>query len=764
MPLREYHKKRNFKKSPEPQPSSRLFVVQEHHASHLHYDLRLEIDGVLKSWAVPKRPSMKPHVKRLAIAVEDHPLSYGNFEGVIPEGEYGAGEVYIWDKGTWEPSGSPKAGLRKGHLEFTLKGRKLKGKWILIKTQRSSGKKAQWLLIKRTDEHTPTKEDEEPEVYPFVEPQLATSTRGPPTGAGWLHETKFDGYRTQAHLRRREVTLYSRSGLDWTQKYPSIENALRQMNVQSAVLDGEVVWLDEKGRSDFQELQQALKKGHQGRLYYYAFDLLFLNGEDCRSQALRERKKKLRNLIESLDNPHVRYSDHIVGHGKELFKKVCQHNLEGLVSKDAHSKYHSGRGTDWVKSKCKLRQEFVIGGYSQSKEFGAGFGALLVGVYELGKLRYVGKVGTGFSKQSAHEIFKKIGKLKQKKSPFQLQSPHERGLHWVKPVWVAEVTFANWTKDHLLRSAVFMGLREDKPAFEVQDELRKKKKDIKISNPQKIVYKKEKLTKGDVASYYSKVSPRILPHLMSHPLVIVRYTDAVGEKYFYQKHSHPEISETRSWPFITVSSLTDLLQLIQMRTLEFHCWGSDRHHLDNPNQIVMDLDPGPKVPWRQVVEAAFEIREIFKDLRLDSFVKVSGGKGVHIHVPLAPIYTWIQIESFAKAVGREMARRHPESYTISMAKSRRVGKIFIDYFRNKKGATSIAPYSLRARKVSSVAMPILWSELRRLPGADAFTLKKSLEYIKKTRDPWSGFFDKKQRIPILKPQVADSQNVSHSKI
>lgn len=799
MPLKEYVKKRDFKKSPEPSAVKKkkkvkeaplMFVVQEHHASHLHYDFRLEMNGVLKSWAVPKGPSMDPKIKRLAVEVEDHPLSYGSFEGVIPKDQYGAGRVYIWDTGTWEPIGSARAGLKKGHLEFKLKGKKLHGQWILIKTQRSSGKKSQWLLMKRTDEYsTPEEEPEKAKTVHgklprFIAPELAELAKEPPEGAKWVHETKFDGYRTQTHFEKGQVTLFTRSGLDWTKKYPSIAKGLKDIAVSNAIIDGEIVWLDQEGRSDFQKLQNALKEKDMSRLVYYVFDLLFLNGEDCRDLPLHERKHRLEKLIRSLKNPLIRYSDHVEGHGRALLSAACAYNLEGLISKNQDSPYTSGRSGSWIKSKCKMHQEFVIGGYAEGQGAREELGALLLGVYEGDVLKYAGRSGTGFNEKTLVDVQKKLKRREVKKSPFKLNSPTGRGLHWVRPELVAEITFANWTADGLLRSAVFHGLREDKPTREIRREQpeplkafggsKKRTKKTKppedvvdlsaISNPTKVLFKKEGITKIEVAQYYQDIAPLILPHISDRPLALLRCPEGSTQNCFFQKHISGKIPaeitpitiREKSGPktYLTIDSKGGLLSLTQMRAFELHAWGCHSDDIEHPDQIVMDLDPGPGISWSQVVEAALEIRQILEDIDLKSFVKVSGGKGVHIHIPVAPIYSWDQIKSFAKTLGHEMMVRHPTLYTVTMTKRLREKKIFIDFFRNGRGATSVVPYSLRARDMSSVAMPVSWAELQKIKGSDVFTLKKTYEHLKKRKvDPWRDFFKRQQRISILKPVV-----------
>lgn len=815
MPIQEYHRKRNFKATPEPKGGKkskkqstakevpRMFVVQEHHASHLHYDFRLELNGVLKSWAVPKGPSLDPKTKRLAVEVEDHPLEYGSFEGIIPEGNYGAGHVHIWDTGVWKAVGSPRAGLAKGHLEFELKGKKLHGRWMLLRTNRG-GSKAQWLLVKRTDEYAQAGHEVEPvqkksrarkSPPKFVDPQLAVLVKEVPAGEKWIHETKFDGYRTQARVHGSDISLYSRSGLNWTNKYPRIAKALENLAADNAVLDGEIVWVEETGRTDFQKLQNALKTSDTSRIVYYVFDLLFLDGEDLRDKPLWERKEKLKNLLADTKSSLIRLSDHIEGHGQELLDTACEHHLEGIISKNIDSTYISARTNDWVKTKCHKQQEFVIGGFSAGEGVRGDLGSLLLGVYEGKKLRYAGRVGTGFTETSLNDVYKKLKKREIEESPFDLKSPKERNLHWVKPELVAEVTFANWTSDEVLRQAVFHGLREDKNPVEIHVEKEKtappkrlaktkaskkvstkiaktpktakKKKhpseDVVITNPEKIVFKKEKITKLDLAEYYQMITPLILPYIDDRPLNLLRCPDEAGKNCFFQKHMTGKATDNMipvrikeksgTKTYLTVETADGIADLAQMRAFEIHVWGSKAGNLEHPDQIVMDFDPGPGTSWKDTVKAAFDLKKILDQLDLKSFVKVSGGKGIHVQVPIAPIYSWDQVKDFSKALGDEMARRD-DIYTVSMAKSNRKGKIFVDYLRNGRGATAVAPYAVRMREQSAVAMPVTWDELKKLKSANFFDLKTAISYLKKRKkDPWKGYTDLQQKISILKPDV-----------
>ncbi len=609
----------------------------------------------------------------------------------------------------------------------------------------------------------------------FIGPQLAQLVKEPPASDQWIHEVKFDGYRTQAHLESKKIKLLTRSGLNWTDKYPVVAEELKNLSVTNAILDGEIVWLDDQGRSHFQNLQNSLKEQDSDRIVYYVFDLLFLNGVDLRNRSLLERKKLLKKILKGFEKTHIRYSDHVVGHAKEFFKTSCDFDLEGIVSKRLDRPYVSKRSESWVKSKCHQQQEFVIGGYTSGKGGRTGFGALLLGVFDKHKLRYVGRVGTGFSEKSLSELKKSLTKLEVKKNPFQLNAPKERGLHWVKPFLAAEVTFANWTKEGILRAPVFHGLREDKTPTEISVEeaqrgpgelthlkakIQEVPKSLPITHPEKVLYKKEKITKLEVAKYYQAIAGFMLPHIANRPLALVRCPDGTAKDCFFQKTITGKIPEglqpvsirekSGTKKYFTVDSSEGLLSLSQMSAFELHAWGCRRDKVDNPDQIVMDFDPGPKVFWKQVVQACYELKEILDALGLKSFVKLSGGKGCHIHIPIAPIYSWDQIKEFSRTLGREMVRRQPDKYLLKVSKKARIGKIFVDYLRNGRGATAVVAYSLRARAQSAVAMPVEWNDLRKYSSADCFSLNEALEHLKRRKkDPWEDFKNLNQEILIL---------------
>lgn len=733
-----------------------MFVVQEHHASHLHFDLRLEWRGVLKSWAIPKGPSPHPNEKRLAVQVEDHPYEYGKFQGIIPEGQYGSGEVLLWDKGSWEPEGNVDAALKKGHLDFTLKGKRMKGRWSLIRI-RTEDRQPNWLLFKRNDEYAdnenlyrPIKKND-PKVIRFVNPQLPLLVKSAPEGKEWVHEMKFDGYRIQTHLSDGKVTLFTRNGLDWTEKYPALADAFSSLDCLEAVIDGEIVTLDSEGRSDFQALQSAMKNEENNAILFYGFDLLFLNGKDLRQLPLFVRKEQLKKLLKSNRSKLIRYSDHLK-EGKKFFAESCKLHLEGIVSKKIDSPYESGRNHDWVKTKCEQRQEFVIGGYTDPQGERPYLGALLLGVYEDGKFRYVGKCGTGFDQDSLKELSKTVKPLETKVSPFAISSPKEKGIHWLKPKLVAEISFSMWTRDQLLRVPVFHGLREDKPARQIKKEEAAEFVDnpgITLTHPDKILYSKEKITKKQIADYYTLLASQIIPLIRNRPLSLVRCPSGTDEECFYQKH----LQQKKAPLYISIDSEEALLSLVQMDAFEIHSWGSKLPEIDHPDQIVMDFDPSSEVPFSAVKKAALEMKKILDYLDLKSFVKLSGGKGLHVHIPIATMYTWNEIKEFSKVLAEEMCRRFPDLYTATMSKKSRKGKIFIDYLRNSKQATAVIPYSLRANKISAVALPIDWKDLPRIKTASQFTLAKAIAYLKRRKkDPWKGYTDLAQKIEILEPE------------
>ncbi len=850
MSLQEYREKRNFKKTSEPRgvklssKDKKIFVIQKHHASHLHYDFRLELDGVLKSWAVPKGPSLNPADKRLAVEVEDHPMDYAYFEGEIPADEYGGGHVIVWDAGEWVPSKTALADYKKGRLEFELKGKKLQGKWVLVRTQsRAKGKKHNWLLIKRHDAAADLDRDvilenksvisdrtvedvqenrkpkkmpkakettlmEEPmqekkpavkktalkktKMFSFEEPQLATLVDTPPVGPNWIHEIKYDGYRTLCRKVGKNVVMQTRSGLDWSKKYPEIAVDCLNLDADSFVMDGEVAWIDDKGHSQFEGLQEAISLAKTTELVYYVFDLLYLDGIDLRESPLLERKSQLEKLLQKGSSKRIIYSPHWTENGASVVKSACGHDLEGIVSKDGEARYESGRSRSWLKTKCRHLQEFVIGGYTLQDN--RSLGALLVGGYEEGKLHYAGKVGTGFNRQAERLIMEQLKKYPAKETPFHDKNFGRQEIFWLKPQLVANIEFSNMTHDRILRHAAYKGLREDKKAKDVslmevkmekseatvaksegpQKAMPAKAKSLvkvtsnnesktskfKLTHPDKILFPQEKITKQDLADYYASIQKFVLPFVVERPLSLLRCPNGEGKTCFFQKHvenaSSAVLEKNISAPLhkkkeaVTyIDSMQGLHELVQMGTLEIHVRGGDIHKPDYANLIVFDLDPDPGVTFKVVKEAAEELNEMLTRLKLKSFIKVSGGKGLHIHVPIAPEYTWDEIKNFSKSVCDQLVKQYPEKYTTNILKKNRKGKIFLDYLRNGYGATAVATYSVRAKPNAPVALPIAWSELGKLKAPDQFTLKNVPAILKKRKDPWEGYFKVKQRIKVL---------------
>lgn len=824
MSLKEYKAKRNFKKTLEPKgitakdKNKKIFVVQKHHASHLHYDFRLELDGVLKSWAVPKGPSLNPQEKRLAVEVEDHPVSYANFEGEIPEGEYGGGHVIVWDKGEWIPPKNVNEQLKKGRLEFELHGEKLAGEWLLLRTRTpGAGKKNNWLLIKRNDDSANTKKDilKEDEsvisgvtlealekdmtmpikkvtkklVKPKVQkkskfltftdiggPELATLSENPPIGEEWIHEIKYDGYRTLCFRDKKGSRLLTRSGLDWSKKYSALQKECDKLNVESIIFDGEIVWLDKNGRSNFQGLQNSLEEEQSSDLVYYVFDLLFLNGYDLRSMPLIDRKKLLKEVLQQSDVEKILFSEHWDESGKSVYQSACTNQLEGIISKDGNSHYVSGRNKKWLKIKCTNLQEFVIGGYTLQEGQNT-LGALLIGAYNnKGEFQYLGKVGTGFTQAAGAKLLKTLKKITIEDSSFEIKSPKSRDNIWVKPKLVANIEFGAWTDEKILRHAAFKGLREDKKASDVfieeakvtkkvskkitKTKLKEKKSEFEISNPDKVLYPKENITKNDLAQYYETIHKWMLPHLKERPLALLRCPNGEGKTCFFQKHSETDAegllskkvkSKTKDEGemVLYVEDKLGLTELVQLGTLEIHSRGCLVDEIDNPNQIVFDFDPDPGVTFSNVKKAAFELKKFLEKLKLKSFIKTSGGKGLHVHVPVSPIYDWEQIKSFSRSVCEQMENESPDKFTTNISKSKRKGKIFLDYLRNGYGATAIAPYSVRAKPNASVAFPISWEEAKKIKAPDIYTLKNVPKLLAKRKDPWKGYLKMKQKIKLL---------------
>jgi bifunctional non-homologous end joining protein LigD len=856
MALTEYRRKRDFTRTPEPAGAAMQagaarplsFVIQKHAARRLHYDFRLELDGVLKSWAVPKGPSLDPGEKRLAVHVEDHPLEYGGFEGVIPEGEYGGGSVLLWDRGTWTPlDPDPEAAYAKGNLKFTLDGEKLHGKWVLV---RMGGKAAverheNWLLIKERDETAVPQSGDavvadnplsvasgrgldeiaadrdrvwgpngemtaadaaeprartDPARLPGARkarmpqsprPQLATAANEAPDGPQWFHEIKHDGYRLIARISGENARLLTRNGLDWTGKFQALAKVMGGLAIEAALIDGELVHLEAEGTSDFGRLQDAIANERTDELVFFAFDLLYLDGYDLTGTALEHRKAMLAEIVPQHSQGILRYSDHQVGRGPEFFREACGYELEGIVSKRRDLPYRPGRGDSWLKIKCSNRDEFIVIGFTDPAGHRLGLGALLLGYYDRhGTLHYAGRVGTGFSDTLLGELRARLDPLKRRAPPVAglPKGVSLKGVHWTEPALVAEVRYAGWTADQVLRHAAFVGLREDKgpaevvrdagaqatagkphraaPAKPPQRALAAKPAapaiardgstefaGVRLTHADRVLYPDEGITKLDLARYYAEICDWALPYLGHRPLSLVRAPNGQGGEQFFQKHAGASVPEAvrrieiDGEIHLAVENLSGLVALVQIGVLEIHPWGSTAKKLETPDLVTFDLDPDVGLPWSQITAAALEVREALTGLGLRSFAKTTGGKGLHVVVPLTPKLDWDAIKAFAKAVAEEITAGNPGRYTTNQSKRARQGRIYIDYLRNGRGATAIGAYSTRARPGAPVATPVSWDEVEAGVRPDTFTVRTvpgRLEALKS--DPWAEIGKVKQTV------------------
>ncbi|MBH3458258.1 DNA ligase D [Pseudomonas putida] len=809
-PLQEYHRKRDFNATSEPVGThartrsghALQYCIQKHDASHLHYDFRLELDGTLKSWAIPKGPSLDPKVRRLAVHVEDHPLDYANFEGHIPEGHYGAGDVIVWDRGIWEPEGDPHQAYAKGKLRFRLQGEKLSGVWNLFRTQ-LAGKKEQWMLVKsndgqarsevdysivealpdsvlserslpprrpaKTTSATPRKHKARAKALPDkLQPQLATLVDSPPSG-DWRYEVKFDGYRILARIDGDDVRLFTRNGHDWSAKMPRQVEALKALGLDAAWLDGEMVVVDDNGVADFQALQNAFDTEHDERITYYLFDLPWLGREDLRELPLKARRDTLARLLEDNASPMLRYSADFEEPVDSLLDSACRLELEGLIGKRADSPYVGRRSSDWIKLKCKQRQEFVIVGYTDPKGSRQGFGALLLALHDhdSGQLRYAGKVGTGFSAATLDSILARLKPLRVAKAP--LPSPptgaEARGVHWLKPHLLAEVAYAQMTREGIVRHAVFHGLRDDKPATAIDLEKAMPAKraaqpqpegldNLRLTHPDRVVDATIGATKRQVAEYYAQVADWLLPQLKDRPVALVRAPDGLAGELFFQKNAGqlhiPKVlsySKAQAGQAAMVLNRADsLLGAVQMNTLELHTWNATNKDFDKPDRFVLDLDPDPTLPWKAMLEATQLTLTLLDELGLKVFLKTSGGKGMHLVVPLTRRAGWDEVKDFSHALVEHMARLFPDRLSAVSGPKNRVGRIFIDYLRNGKGATTVAAYSLRAREGLPVSVPIWREELSQLKGADQWNIGNLHERLAQVEDPWSEMASTRQSI------------------
>ena len=816
--LSAYRNRRDFSRTPEPAGTAppgggSRFVVHKHHATADHYDLRLELDGVLKSWAVPKGPSLDPADKRYAVATEDHPLEYLDFEGVIPAGEYGGGPMIVWDRGDWAPMGDAQADLASGDFKFRLWGDKLRGGWMLVRLKPKPGDgKANWLLFKekdasadpgvdilatrpesvksgRTIEELAAGAAAAPATAPpvprrpggrkragrapmpaRVKPQLATPSQVP-SGPGWVHEIKFDGYRTAAHFDHGTVSFITRAGLDWTRRYGVLAEAFAALACRQAIIDGEVVVVDESGVSHFADLQQALAEGASHRLTYYAFDLLYLDGWDLRQVPLLRRKQLLARLLAPVTGPRsaLHYSDHVAGDGHALYEKAAELGLEGIVSKRDNAPYAEVRTTTWVKTKALEAEDFPIVGYTVSAAAG-GLAALGVGEWEAGELHWRGKVGTGFKADELGSLLARLAPLRDG-APTLARAP--RDLLPVRPVLTARIHYATRTRDGSLRHAVFKGLREPEIRAAAADTAPRRRlitdadlAAIFVTNPGRRLFGNAGPTKLDVAVYYAQVGDFMLPHLVDRPVTLVRSPTGKAGDVFYQRHPfngmprsvdsfEDAAADGGKRRFLAIADARGYLALAQFGVIEFHTWGCRRAALERPDRITFDLDPGEGVSFRSTIAAAFAVRQALADLGLTAFVKTSGGKGLHVVVPLAPRAGWTAVHKRTGEIAEMIAAAHPGTFVTSMAKDKRRNRIFIDFHRNARSATAAAPYSLRARVNLPASAPVNWDDLESIDAPEDLNYSTLPEFVRSSGDPWADI----ERHAAILPGSADEAGV-----
>jgi bifunctional non-homologous end joining protein LigD len=807
-PLATYRAKRDFAETPEPRgrresrAAGNRFIVQKHDASRLHWDFRLEADGVLKSWAVTKGPSLDPDDKRLAVRTEDHPMSYAEFEGVIPKGEYGGGTVMVWDKGTWEPiPGKSAKDIAQGYLHFILHGERMKGEWLLVRMKPRPGERGEnWLLRKIDDQYAAGSGDlveralssvltgrsmaeiaadkkaahslagkkgeafaaemakaarhnaragkpvpaKKPGGLPaFAEPQLATLVDAVPAGNDWLHEIKFDGYRAMIAVCGSNVRVYTRNGLDWTDKFQPLVKALVGLDLPPALIDGEITAPDANGNPSFSALQNELKRGHgsqKSHMDFHAFDLLSLDGEDLRQLPQIERKERLAALLADA-KPPVRLADHLIGAGEKLYRAMCDAGLEGIISKRMNASYRGMRTRSWVKVKCTRRQEFVIVGWAKSSAKARPFSSLFLAQYEGGILVFKGKVGTGFDTETLADLAAKMRPLARDKPAAAVPRGEARGGMWIEPRLVAEIAFAEMTHDGRVRHGSFLGLRPDKKAGEVKPEkpepVPEPEAAVRISNRDRVIFPEGGQTKGQLADYYIALAPLMLAHMSGRPISLVRCPQGRAKKCFFQKHDSGSFgSEVHHVPirekdgshedYIYVDSAAGILACVQMGTIEFHGWASHADDVEAPDRMIFDLDPDEGLDFAVVRQAAFDLRDQLSDLGLTTFAMLSGGKGVHIVVPLTPGHSWEAHKDFSKRFAEAMSASEPDRFVATISKAKRKDKILIDYLRNQRGSTAVMPYSARARPGAPVAAPITWEELKNMASAHPWSIDDAM--------------------------------------
>lgn len=776
--LAPYRRKRDFSRTPEPDAAPLVagarYVIQQHAARRLHYDLRLELDGVLKSWALTRGPSLVVGEKRLAMRTEDHPLAYACFEGVIPAGNYGAGTVLLWDSGAWEALGDPRAGLAKGHLRLRLHGTRLRGRWSLVRMGPARAAKEAWLFIKADEDGARTapaaranRTARRRHPCPgFVAPALATVSATLPVGADWLYEIKFDGYRALLAASGDEVHVYTRNGHDWTTRFANIAREAARRAFDGVLIDGEIVVGDAAGRSSFTALQRALA-AHSARFSFQAFDLLVQAGRAWRREPLHARKAALAALLATDAPPDtcLHYSAHVEAIDAAALDALCVDGFEGVIAKRADAPYRSGRGRSWLKIKCRHDEEYVIGGYTPSAR--RPFASVLLGRYDETGLRYAGRAGSGLADETRRTWLTRLHGLRRDDSPFvdALPSAVAATAVWVKPRLVAQVQAAGLTGDGRLRHGVLLGLREDRSAASVRGEDTMPDTSslggVRITHATRPVYTDPRLSKREVLEYLERVAPRMLPHVAGRLLSVLRCPDGAGGTCFYQRHpavwADAAIHRHRDGDddYLYVRERRGLLALAQGNALEFHPWGARVATLEQPERLVFDLDPDPALPFAVVREAAFELREVLGALDLDSLPLLTGGKGIHVVVPLRRGPRWPVVKAFTKAIAERLAGQLPTRYVATSSKAKRQGRIFIDYLRNERGATAIAPYSPRARPHAPVAWPLSWRALKSSESAASMRIVDVDSRMLARRDPWADYATLRRPLRIAALRALD---------